>query len=176
MLGALLLPFELTRAPADVAHGPTRMAPAACCSPSSASSVVFRDGDAACASSGRDVSHGRFRWFLCRLDSAGAQSSTLYFVHSYLGRHPRLAAGRFCPIPRIRMSGTINVAIAERSAAAYVVSRRWRLAPPSLKSFVVGGAVAPVAARTRFSAPPWSAITILGVGDSPLSFTRLLNR
>ncbi|HEX8031020.1 MAG TPA: fused MFS/spermidine synthase, partial [Vicinamibacterales bacterium] len=119
------------------------------------------------------------RWFSRRSDQPAVPSSTLYFVNT-IGAAAGSLLGGFVLIPRIGMSGTINVAIAATSVAALCVLVALALSPDDSNDAVPPHTAPTTAPRTRLAAPPWLAITILGVSGfaalvHEIAWTRILS-
>ena len=119
------------------------------------------------------------RWFSRRSDQPAAQSSTLYFVNTIGAAAGSLLAG-FVLIPRIGMSGTINVAIAATIIAALCVIAALALSQHEPDEPAPVRIASPTPARARSAAPPWLAITILGVSGfaalvHEIAWTRILS-
>jgi spermidine synthase len=118
------------------------------------------------------------RWFARNSASPARQSSALYFVNTAGATAGSLLAG-FVLIPSIGMSGTIGVAMAGTILAALcvaaVIARDREIAIP------VAAAPRPTPAEISHShAPPWLAITILGVSGfaalvHEIAWTRILS-
>src|SRR6478736_1571175 len=121
------------------------------------------------------------RWFARRSNEPASQGSTLYFVNTVGAAAGALLAG-FVLIPSIGMSGSVYVAMAASAVAASCVSAVLLLnvdgAQPIVEPRRPQSASTPQ--RMHAYAPPWLAITMLGVSGfaalvHEIAWTRILS-